>query len=165
MALMLATAGAAIVSYLDAPEPARVEAPYAEPAYEPALIDVELESIARADGQLCERGYSSMDSSLGESGQQLDEFVRFVCEHEDARACDVLDVETAICVAEERFLDEGGATSVSFLANPFVWVVNGEGRRVFVDAQTGDALVMRFDSNSDLGRQMDHFRAVRRERR
>lgn len=161
---MLATAGAAIVSYVDAPEPDRVEAPYAEPAYEPLLIDVELKTLEYADAPPCERGYSSVDSSLGEKGQQLDEFVRFVCEHEDWRACDVLDVETAVCVAEERFLGEGGTTSVSFLANPFVWVVNGEGRRVFVDAQNGDALLMRFDKQSDLQRQMQHFRRVRSER-
>jgi len=171
MAVMLATAGAAIVTYLDAPEPVRVQAPYAEPSYEPVyepsyrtgLIDVERDSFSAVDIEQCERGFSSVDSSLGEAGHQLDEFVNFVCEHEDQSACDVLDVETAICIAEERFLGDGETKSVTFLANPFVWVINGQGRRVFVDAQNGDALVMRFDRESDLSRQMGHFRRVRSE--
>lgn len=149
MALMLATAGAAVMFYVDPPEPERVDPPEFE-VPEQVIIDVEIRAMPDPDEPLCKRGYSSVDSTLGEAGGQLEEFVDYV-RSEDPEARDVLPAETAICVAEERFLGEGGTRSVTFIANPFAWVVSGENYRVFVDAKSGEAVSLSLGADAPPG--------------
>jgi hypothetical protein len=61
----------------------------------------------------------------------------------ESRRCEVVAPETAICVAEERHLGEGGAIEITWLAESRAWMVSGTSARVLVDAHTGRAAVVR----------------------
>jgi hypothetical protein len=140
MALMLAAAGAAMVSYFDVPEPERVEAPAADVESVSRLIEVELVEAPPKGTELCHRGYSSAGSTTQVEVAMVQEFVAFVCEGDPD--CETIPPETAICIAEERFLGEGRAHGVTYVANPFAWVVSGDHQRVFVDARDGEAVAI-----------------------
>ncbi len=141
MAAMFGAAGAALVAYVDLPEPERVAPPIVTVDFDPMQGDFARAMVAGGH-EPCARGYSSASSGIGLDARQVAEFMDYVCAGQTG-PCEPLPPETAVCVAEERFLGEGMALSVSFVANPFAWVVSGEGQRVFVDVRSGDALSVR----------------------